>query len=230
MTPDIHTLSGAYVLDAIEPDERRDFEDHLSECEACREEVDALRRAAVELAPAETPPASLRARVLAAAERTPQLPPVVTRQTTNRRPRRLVQILAAAAAVVALAAGGLLVRQLASDDAPPAITAAEVFASADARVASVALDGGQVRVAVSRELDRIAVDGADMPPPPVDHAYQLWLVADGHATSLSVMEGDATTAVDAIPAEGVLAVTVEPSGGSDEPTTEPILTVDPAEI
>ena len=231
MTPDIHTLSGAYVLDAIEPDERRDFEEHLAECESCREEVAALRRTAAELAPVETPPASLRAKVLAAAERTPQLPPIVSREVPHRRPRRLATLLSAAAAIVILAGGGILLgRSLTSDDTPPAITAAQVFASADARVSNVALDGGQVRVAVSRKLDRIAVDGADMPPLPADRAYQLWLVQDGTATSLSVMEGDQTTAVDSIPDGGVLAVTVEPRGGSDQPTTDPIVTVDPAEI
>ena len=40
----------------------------------------------------------------------------------------------------------------------------------------------------------------------------------------------ATTAVDKIPDDGVLAVTIEPSGGSDQPTTDPILTLDPADI
>ena len=120
--------------------------------------------------------------------------------------------------------------EIAADDKPAALTAADVFASADARDENIALDGGQVRVAVSRKLDRIAVDGADMPPPPADHAYQLWLVQGSTATSLSVMEGDATTVVDEIPDGGVLAVTVEPSGGSDQPTTDPILTLDPSDI
>lgn len=233
MSPDIHTLSGAYVLDAIDPEERDAFEAHLAECEACSEEVFALRRAAVELVPPVTPPPGLRDRVLAAAEKTPQLPPLTTRPEAPApvaRKRRFPRMLAAAAAVVALAGGGFVVGEMARDDAPPALTAADVFASADARTLNVALDGGQVRVAVSRKLDRIAVDGADMPPPPADHAYQLWLVTDDQATSLSVMEGDATTAVDEIPDDGVLAVTVEPSGGSEQPTTDPILTLDPSDI
>ncbi|HSV40567.1 MAG TPA: anti-sigma factor [Nocardioidaceae bacterium] len=231
MSPDIHTLSGAYVLDAIEPAERVAFQAHLAECESCREEVDALRTAAVEIAPPMTPPAALRAKVLAAAERTAQLPPVVTRlEPELPQRRRFSRLLVAAAAVVAFAGGGAFVADQLRDDAPTTITAAQVFASADARVVSKALDGGQVRVAVSRQLDRIAVDGADMPAPPPDHAYQLWLVEDGQATSLSVMEGDATSAVDEIPDAGILAVTVEPSGGSDQPTTEPIFSLDPADV
>ncbi|HET7689197.1 MAG TPA: anti-sigma factor [Nocardioidaceae bacterium] len=233
MSPDIHTLSGAYALDAIEHDEREAFEAHLSECEACREEVAALRKAAVELVTPVAPPAGLRERVLAAAEQTPQLPPLTTRpDAPAAAPRRLrfSRMLAAAAAVVALAGGGYLAHDVINGDEPPALTAADVFASADARVQNIALDGGQVRVAVSRKLDRIAVDGADMPPPPANHAYQLWLVQGSSATSLSVMEGGATTAVDEIPEDGVLAVTVEPSGGSEQPTTDPILTLDPGDI
>jgi anti-sigma-K factor RskA len=233
MSPDIHTLSGAYALDAIEPEEREAFEAHLAECEACREEVAALRKAAVELVPPVTPPAGLRERVLAAAQQTPQLPPLTSRPEVPApaaRRLRFPRMLAAAAAVVALAGGGYVVGEIVADDKPATVTAADVFASADARVESIALDGGQVRVAVSRKLDRIAVDGADMPPPPADHAYQLWLVQGSTATSLSVMEGDATTAVDEIPDGGVLAVTVEPSGGSDQPTTDPILTLDPSDI
>jgi anti-sigma-K factor RskA len=127
-----------------------------------------------------------------------------------------------------LAGVGVAVREAVEDEPP--VTAAQVFAAEDARVQSIPFEDGDLRVGISAELDRIAVDGSDMPAPPPKHAYQLWLVHDGQAESLSVMEGDSTTAVEEIPEGGVLAVTVEPSGGSDQPTTDPILSLDPAEL
>jgi len=227
MTPDIHTLSGAYVLDAVEPDEREAFELHLAECEACRDEVAALQKAAVSLAPLEAPPASLRAKVIAAAERTPQLPPLVERPAPAVR-RWVPRLLAAAAAVVVLGGVGVVVRE-ATNDSSHVVTASDVFGSADARVREIALDGGQVRVGVSRRLGLVAVDGAGMPKLPDGRVYQLWLVRDGKATSLEVMD-HSTSAVERIPASGSLAVTAEPAGGSKAPTSVPIVSVDPSDL
>ncbi len=227
MSPDIHTLSGAYVLDAIEPDERAAFEAHLAECESCREEVDALRAAAATLGDPAQPPPGLRSRVLALAEQTPQLPPLVDHAPVVRR-RWVPRLLAAAAAVVLLAGIGIGLRN--ASDEPDAVTASQVFSASDARRASVPLGDGEVRVALSKDLGRLAVDGADMPAPPTGKAYQLWLLHDGHATSLSVMEGDETSAVEEIPTAGVLAVTVENSGGAKAPTGDPILTLDPKDL
>src|SRR4051812_15119860 len=40
-----HDLAAAYVLDALDADERIAFEEHLAECTICQEEVTALRKA-----------------------------------------------------------------------------------------------------------------------------------------------------------------------------------------
>ena len=47
---DIHALSGAYAVDALDDDERAQFEAHLAGCPSCRSEVDSLREAAALLA------------------------------------------------------------------------------------------------------------------------------------------------------------------------------------
>ena len=39
MSDDIHALSGAYAVDALDDVERARFERHLANCEACRAEV-----------------------------------------------------------------------------------------------------------------------------------------------------------------------------------------------
>ncbi|MDQ3787179.1 MAG: zf-HC2 domain-containing protein, partial [Actinomycetota bacterium] len=65
-SPDVHALTGAYVLDAVPELERVAFERHLAECDACTQEVRELRETATRLALAATadPPQELKARVL----------------------------------------------------------------------------------------------------------------------------------------------------------------------
>ena len=79
MSDDIHGLSGAYAVDAVDADERVAFEQHLAVCSQCREEVASLRAAATQLAGmTETaPPAGLRAAVLREISSIRPLPPVV---------------------------------------------------------------------------------------------------------------------------------------------------------
>lgn len=63
---ELHTLTGAYALQALPEAERRDFERHLGDCEACAVEVRELSETATRLglAVARTPPPELRERVL----------------------------------------------------------------------------------------------------------------------------------------------------------------------
>ncbi len=115
----VHTLSGAYVVDALDDDERAAFEEHLPGCHDCQDEVASLREAAALMADdaAITPPPSLRASVLSGISNIRPLPPetpaspVVEETTTNvvpMRHRRRFRIgsLAAAAAVLAAVATG----------------------------------------------------------------------------------------------------------------------------
>ncbi|MEQ1912022.1 MAG: anti-sigma factor [Vicinamibacterales bacterium] len=66
----LREASGLYVLGTLEDDERAGFEAHLTSCETCAAEVRSLRSVSDALPFAATqvdPPASLRARILAAA-------------------------------------------------------------------------------------------------------------------------------------------------------------------
>src|SRR5215471_5626025 len=87
---DLHSLSGAYALDALEPGAEHDrFTRHLSRCPSCAGEVRGLREVATAMAfaAAAEAPAELRDRVLAAAARTRQLPPEAA-APSGARPRR----------------------------------------------------------------------------------------------------------------------------------------------
>ena len=77
---DIHGLSGAYAVDAVDEAERARFEAHMANCSQCRDEVASLRATASELTSTtmSAPPSSLRASVLRDISSVRPLPPQLT--------------------------------------------------------------------------------------------------------------------------------------------------------
>ena len=242
MSIDVHTLSGAYALDALTPEEAAEFEAHLEGCDACRTEVYELREAVAAMGEQSwaASPRRLRAEVLAAAERTPQERPSArvegapVADLTARRRRSPALLLAAAVAVVAAAMGGFLGVRGLSGDEPASLPVAvqSVFNAPDAsQVALKTANGGTLHVAVSATREEMAVDVRDLPKLDRQHVYQLWAVHDGLMTNAAILSDDTAGAAMGIPTQGTqIAVTVEPGGGSKQPTTQPIATVDPASI
>lgn len=261
MNIDVHTLSGAYALDALSAEERETFREHLVACQACRDEVRELRDAAVQMGSAQwsVPPPALRASILEAAARTPQQPPV--RSTTSgdggsggvggsggsgggegwsggggaRGPmrRRWPALLAAAAASVTLVAGGVAVVS-SLDDGSGDLTAApsRVFEADDVRSATVETgNGGKLTVGISESRNEMAVDARELPELDRQHVYQLWTVHDDSMVSAAILTDGTTGAAMGLPAADTrVAVTIEPAGGSEQPTSEPIVEVDPTQV
>jgi anti-sigma-K factor RskA len=234
MSTDLHTLAGAYAIDALSEEEARQFDRHLEECPACREEVREFRAAAAKMGAAEavTPPPTLKARVLAAADQLPQLPPRVTRLEAVRK-RRWSAKLVAAAAVVVLALGGVAVfeSQRGGQQGVVAATVAQVFQAGDAHTKTVQTDHGTVTVATSPSMGRMAVRTDGLRAPGDKRVYQLWAIHEGTPTSAGVIQNLKAGAAMAMPSEGTtVAITVEPEGGSEQPTTRPFVTVDPRSV
>ena len=73
MSNDLHTLSGAYALNALSPDEAREFRKHYDLCRACQQEVRELQDAAARMGASEAmqPPPQLKARVMSAPTSSP---------------------------------------------------------------------------------------------------------------------------------------------------------------
>ena len=260
MSTDVHTLSGAYALNALAPEEAAEFRRHLDACQACREEVRELQSAVARMGAAEAvaPSPELKSRILAAADRTAQEPPagprpaaapVVSAPTPITRtshpqaatPRgsgdgsrpRWGTWLAAAAATLVVAGGGAFGIQAMQDDEPELTTAAvRVFEAQDAHTATVDTQtGGQLTVAVSASRKEMAVDTRELPPLDENYVYQLWSVRGDEMVSAAILTDPGVGAAMGMPDEETqVALTVEPAGGSEQPTTEPIVTVDPYQV
>jgi anti-sigma-K factor RskA len=77
----LHESAGLYVLGALKPAERNEFERHLQTCDACKAEVHSLAGVTAQLphgVPLVDPPPSLRGRVMAVTGSTPAPHDVVT--------------------------------------------------------------------------------------------------------------------------------------------------------
>lgn len=232
---EIHTLAGAYALNALPDDEERFFEAHLGACDACRAEVAELRATAASLGSAAAAPAppSLRSDVLAAIDVTRQ-DPAPTRLAAQRR--RPLAVLSAAAALVILVAGfGVAIARLNAELEETRTRAAEVAAvltADDAELITVTGSAGeQARIITSAEHGRTVFVGNDLQPVPSDKTLELWLINEDGAQPAGLFTPDEDgRAVHVVPRDlaGVdaVGVTVEPAGGSPQPTTDPFLLTD----
>jgi anti-sigma-K factor RskA len=235
MSTDLHTLSGAYALHALSPEEAEEFQKHLADCAVCRQEVQELQAAAATMGASEAlvPPAHLRAKILGAADQTPQLPPRVAPVTDLASRRRGLRFLAAAAAVVLVALGAVGITQLQQDEPESQLASGvvRVFQAEDANTATMeTTNGGKISVATSPGLNEMAVDTDELPKLDEEHVYQLWAIQDGTVSPVLVLEPEKGAFME-MPGEGTeVAITIEPSGGSEQPTTDPIMQVAPSEV
>ncbi|MGH3655616.1 MAG: anti-sigma factor [Micromonosporaceae bacterium] len=251
MTGDnVHTLIGAYVLDAVDDVERAAVERHLAGCEVCAAEVVELRETAARLgsSAAVPPPAGMREQVLARTTRTRQLPPRAASGYGGALVRWRRWTAAAVVACLLAVGGGFGVwsvqqqrvaaeraqtqaaQERAADAERRSRDIAAVVAAPDAVVRDAEVPGGgRVRVVVSTASDKAVVLMTGLQRAPAGRAYQMWLIAGSHATSAGVMPGDATGGTRLLSGIGeadLIGVTVEPAGGSRAPTSPPVVAVE----
>ncbi len=234
METGIHELTAAYALDALEPDDRSEYEAHLRDCEACREELASLASVTEALAVAASGPVpkpDLRDRVLTAARAEPQV--AVPFEPRARRAVPVLAAVAAAAAVVALALGLWAARVSGDlDEARSALDgqrrAAAVLADPDAR--TVALSSGNGRLVVDPDGRAVLVLGG-LGPAPAGKTYEIWVVQGDAPVPAGLFQGreDAElVGVEESVEEGdVVAVTIEEAGGVEAPTTDPVVASEP---
>lgn len=230
--------AGAYLLDALEEREKAEYETHLATCASCREEVEFLRVAsdalpmAVEQHPA---PPELQGRIMAIVNREAQLlqaagpeadrPPVAAPERRSRRwwsfvPRSGLAL----GATVLLIMGGVTGWVLREDAGPQGRTV----------LADVKVPGASASLIVGERNATLVT--RKMPRPGKGRVYQVWLKRRGveapePTDALFTVRHDGSASVD-VPGslddvEAVL-VTAEPEGGSQAPTSDPVIAAVPA--
>jgi hypothetical protein len=245
---DLHILSGAYVLDALDSNTERDrFERHLGRCQACAGEVRGLREVTTMLAMAQAvqPPPALRRRVLAAVRRTRQLPPAPAARV-RRGPvwwwqpgqrQRWLPRLALAVAGVSVAASAVLGVMLAGLQHRLDVSQAEnraiagVLAAPDARALTRPTSaGGTATVIVSQAKRELIVTTAGLRRLPATKVYEAWLINPRRTRPAGLLPAPRGGRTRPLLATGLapgdeLGLTVEPAGGTAKPTTTPILVI-----
>lgn len=220
---DLHDLTAGYALDALDPEERARYEDHLGSCERCRDELQGFWQVSGALgraADGPPPPASLRERILeqARSER-PNVVPL--------RRRIAAPVLASAAAVAAVAAVALGIWSLGlSRDLDDANGVLAVLGDPNARVHATA--GGEADLVVT-PTGRAALVVRRLAPAPPGKDYEIWVFEDGVPQRAGLFErpGVAILSRRVEPGQTV-AVTLEADGGVDAPTGDPIFTASSA--
>ena len=209
----------AYVLGALEPGEAAELERHIASCEECRVEFDWLRPAA-QLLPESVerlePPAELRARLFeqvrseavrpepsAGSTPCPLADSAPARGLGRGRPRRRCDR--------RLRDQQRRLRRWQRDHRgrghAPGVTAKIVSEG----------DSGTLRLANVHEL-------------PADKVLQTWVqrgerIESAQTLFLPNRDGTATAVIDEMQGVSTVMVTMEPRGGSEQPTTAPMVTL-----
>jgi anti-sigma-K factor RskA len=217
----IHELTAAYALDALDPADEREYEDHLARCASCQTELSGFREVAAHLAyvpEGPSPPAALRVKILERARQEPAGGNVVPLR--SRRAFVWTSAVAAVAAVVALGIG-IWAASL-SRDLDRERDTVRVLAD-PARSLDLAGASGQVAIGDHGEAV-LAV--SELPAAPAGKTYEIWVIEGKTPRRAGLFEGDDPQDVvpltRRVPEGAVVAVTVERDGGVDAPTSKPI--------
>jgi anti-sigma-K factor RskA len=245
-----HTLTGVYALDALDNDaEVARFERHLARCQSCTGQVRGFRVTATRLgmAVSRPPPPALRAAVMDEVPRTRQLPALDDRPGHRRaapRPTWLPRLAAAGAAIglaAAITLGVVLVNtqnQLSQARHQLSVTKTELAAINAVRTASDATlvtkatsIGGTVTVVSSASRHQIVVTTRGLPALRAGKVYQLWLIGSNgnriRSEGLLVLHNGRTgpVLISGVLSGDIFGVTLEPAGGTVQPTVKPFVAI-----
>ena len=233
-------LKDIYVLGALPEEERSAFEHYLTAHPEWQAEVDELGAFANLLAfspQQQEPPPELRSKVME----------VVEAETASRRARRRsifaglrefldtrsIALGAAAMLVVGLLSWNVLLQDRVQD-----LTGQVQEARAERperqvqESQTIPLEGTWAQQGASAEVasideNRVILVGENMPSVPENRTCQIWVIRDDVPTPSGLFDPDgnmtATAVTTSIEKADAIAVTVEPAGGSEKPSSEPVL-------
>jgi anti-sigma-K factor RskA len=216
---------GAYLLGALDRPGARRMEEHLARCEHCRAQVARLRPAVQRLAsdvPQLDPPPQLKHRIMSEVSAQAELFRAAGPGATPAR-RRFPRLLVAAPAIAAVAVVALVIAVMGEGGS------AAHQRVITAQVTQSIAPGGRARLVISDRASRLQVHR--LPPPPAGQVYEVWLRHAGsarpqptHALFDVPRDGDASVTIpDDLRGVRQVMVTIEPAGGSLQPTTPPVI-------
>jgi anti-sigma-K factor RskA len=224
--------AAAYVLGSLEQDELGPYREHLAACAQCRAEVAELQTVVDELpttvSPARASP-ELRQRILATVRAEAELlsaaGPEADQPTPPKRrwrPRNDFALGIGAAAAAGLAAlVAVLIAVGSSGHAKIIVTRGTTEGAARTAQASLRQGSGRAELVVSH-----------MPQPAVGRIYEVWLSHgpnDARPTnalfSVTDMGNGSVDVPNSLHGVKEVMVTSEPAGGSQHPTTAPLIRV-----
>lgn len=218
----------AYALGVVPPDEAATILEHLQSCAECQEEYRLLRPAVTAVAYAAETPADVSISPLLKARIMREVRATIV--PARQRPRWLPY--AAAACLILAIVTGLFNLELKTQLVGMRERVAQQeqtvtdLAAGDAR--RYPFTGGE---AVTRD-GRLYLALQHVPKPPAGKVYQAWTLAKGAKAvtpSVTFEPADNGATVVRLPAAPVtlaaVAVSIEPTGGSKQPTSKPIAVV-----
>ncbi|HEX5837196.1 MAG TPA: anti-sigma factor [Anaerolineales bacterium] len=234
MSDDAHVLDliPAFAIGALEAEDVARVETHLAGCLICREESRALEEVAAQLrfaAPASAPSPGLKERLITRVQSTRLQTPVPAPAPSRPWFERLLPAWGLASLVLLLALGALNLslwqrfNEAESFTAPGGMRAVPLSPEDAASRAT-----GFVLISADGQDGALVVDG--LPPLDEDQEYQLWLIRDGERVSGAIFSTDENSyggtrirAPLSLLEYSAVGITVEPAGGSPQPTGERVL-------
>src|SRR5215204_3543558 len=238
-------LKDAYVLGALPEEERLSFEDYLAAHPERQAEVDELGAVAGLLAfsaPEQEPSPELRSRVMEMIEAEPRR---VGGHSTFARVGDFLSVRSLALGAAALLVIGLLSWNLALEgqvedlqgqveDAQSQVQnlQGQVADGQAQQTRTIELKGawaeqGATAEVASMQKNEIILVARNMPSVPEGRTCQIWVISDDVPKPSGLFQpdgnGTATPITNSITKADVIAVTVEPAGGSEQPTSDPVL-------
>jgi anti-sigma-K factor RskA len=211
----IHDLAAAYALDALDDSERREFEEHLADCEQCSDELEGLNAAAAALAyvpEGPAPPPALRERLLEQ---------VHGERTSNVVPLRRRVALPAVASFAVVAAAAAIVLAVWASSLSSSLDRKDAIARVlgDPTATRVQMGTGS-QVVIRSNGQAVLVSGLSRAPQ--GKTYEIWVIRGRTTLPAGLFaEGKSASPVllaRRVPRGAQVGLSIERSSGASHPT------------
>jgi anti-sigma-K factor RskA len=214
----VDELIPAHAMRSLDPDDERAVAAHLADCDRCRRmlaDFEGVSASLAYAAPRATPPPELRERLLASLEPVVEAAPPVAAEPRKPRFSWWPRVAAVAVPALAVCVLGLVVWNVSLRD--------DLHSTKASLASNRAVYLNNVGNVVADSGGNLTLY-ADLAPAPAGKTYEAWVIGSSGPIPAGTFKGGGTVVLDltaqARPGDQV-AITVEPAGGSEQPTTKP---------